>query len=120
MAEGDVNASERLDSWKRPTDAPAIPQGFFARTENSQFVVIDAQGNKTWFVDTTAGAVTVPLLEPKAAFGLRQTVKRLTGGGNGITVTTPTGTIDGAANHSVALQYQSYNYTSDGTNYWIW
>lgn len=110
----------RLDNVFRKSDAPAQVLGFYPRTEGGQFVLVDAQGNKFWFADTTSGAVSISLPEAKVSFGLRFTVKRLTGGANALTVSSVSGNIDGASSHSIPLQYQSFNYTSDGTNFWIW
>lgn len=94
-------------------------RGFIIRAEDGQFVLYDGIGNRTALIDTTAGAVAWSLLEPKIALGLLQVVKRLTGGANALTVTSPSGNIDGAASHSIPTQYQSFTYISDGTNYWI-
>lgn len=110
--------SDADHAFHQTENYPSV-RGFVVRTESSQFVLYDGFGNKTAFIDTTSGNIAWTLLEPKAALGLMQIVKRMTGGANTLTVTAPTGNIDGAASHSIPTQYQSFTYTSDGTNYWI-
>ena len=64
-----------------------------------------------------AAAVTLPV--PTA--GRRVTVKDKSGaaGVNNITVSPPSGTIDGAATYVLTANYQSADFLADGTNYWV-
>ena len=104
----------------RRTDAAPVKVGGIYKDDSGQFTFTDGQGNKYWFVDTTAGNVTVTL--PDATTMTADTqfiVKRTTGGANTLTVTAESGTIDGAASHAITAQYASYSYVSDGQNYWI-
>lgn len=112
---------ERFDQARgfRRTDAYPSVTGIVPRTESGQLCFYDGAGNKITLIDTTAGNVSWSLLEPKNATALLQTVKRITGGANTLTVSSVTGNIDGAASKSIPTQYQSFTFISDGTNYWI-
>ena len=104
----------------RRTDAPSAKEGGIHDDDNGQHIFVDGQGGTYWFVDTTAGNVTVTLPSAlESAPSTKFTVKRLSGGANTLTVTAQAGTIDGAATHSIPTQYLSYDYVSDGTNYYI-
>lgn len=103
----------------RQTDARIAKTGGIFDFEDAQPTLTDGIGNKYWFIDTTAGNVAVTLPTADEAVSKIYTVKRKTGGANTLTVTPGSGTIDGAASHSIAVQYESYSYFSDGDNYWI-
>ena len=112
-------AAEQQAKYRRTEATPALFGGIWT-TEFGQNVFTDGRGWKFYFADTTSGAVSISL--PAAADvapDILFVVKRLTAGANGITVTPLSGTIDGAASHSIATQYMSYAYASDGTNYYI-
>ena len=110
--------AESEHTFHQTENHPGV-RGFIIRTEDGQFTFYDGIGNKTALIDTTGGNVAWSLLEPKAALGLTQIVKRTTAGANTLTVSSPTGNIDGSASHSIPTQYMSFTYVSDGTNYWI-
>lgn len=103
----------------RQTDAQDAKIGGIFEFEGIHPTLTDGFGNKYWFIDTTAGNVTVTLPTADEAVSKIYTVKRKTGGANSLTVAGTTGTIDGAASHSIAIQHESYSYMSDGDNYWI-
>ena len=103
----------------RQTDAPVAKTGGIFEFEGTQPTLTDGFGNKYWFIDTTGGNVSVALPAADEAVSKIYTVKRKTGGANTLTVTPVSGTIDGAASHSITAQYESYSYFSDGNNYWI-
>ena len=70
-------------------------------------------------VNTTGGNISIVL--PAAATSLNYVfiVKRTTAGANTLVITATSGNIDGAASASIATQYDSLSFRSDGTNYWI-
>lgn len=103
----------------RQTDAQGAKVGGIFDFDGIHPTLTDGFGNKYWFIDTTAGNVNVSLPEPDEGVSKIYTVKRKTGGANTLTVTPVSGTIDGAASHSITTQYESYSYVSDGDNYWI-
>ena len=103
----------------RQTDAQTAKTGGIFKFEGTQPTLTDGFGNKYWFIDTTGGNVSIALPAADEAVSKIYTVKRATGGANTLTVTPVSGTIDGAASHSITVQYESYSYVSDGDNYWI-
>jgi len=107
------------NAFRRTDSAPAKIGGIY-KEDDSQQTFTDGQGNKYWFVDTTAGNVTITLPDPTTmAADTIFTVKRTTAGANTLTVQAESGTIDGAATHLIPTQYASYSYVSDGAQYWI-
>lgn len=115
-----VNRSaQQADKFRRTNATPALLGGVWS-IEGGQNVFTDGRGDRFWFVDTTAGAVTITF--PAAADmapDVINWVKRTTAGANSITVSSLSGTIDGAASHSIPTQYMCYGYVSDGTKYHI-
>lgn len=106
----------------RRTDAAPVKTGGLYKTDSDdgQNTFTDGQGNKYWFVDTTAGNVTITL--PDAAEVTADTiftVKRTTAGVNTLTVQTGGGLIDGAATQTIDTQGLCYSYISDGENYFV-
>ena len=121
MSERIFRLSDTGNAFRRTDSAPVKIGGIYKTdTDNGQLSFTDGQGNTYWFVDTTAGAVTVTL--PNAAEVTADTiftVKRTTGGGNTLTVNSDGGNIDGAASQTINTQYASYSYVSDGSSWWI-
>lgn len=71
-------------------------------------------------VDATAGAVTATLPTAASKEGSKVTVKKTDVSVNAVTVEGDgSETIDGAANVSLAAQYDSVTVASDGTEWWI-
>ena len=62
--------------------------------------------------------MTVTLPTPSA--GARVRVKKIDASTNTVTVS-PSGTetIDGASSHTISQQYETYEYVSDGTNWYV-
>lgn len=102
------------------TEAQLVQQGVIFATEDSQLVMYDGQGNKTWFVDTTAGNVTITLPAANAdnAIGVTFTIKRKTAGVNTLTIDPATGNIEGSVTAAMPTQFDFRQYRSDGTEYW--
>ena len=88
------------------------------------WTVVSKSGNYTAsdgeivLVDASAGAVTITLPSPSA--GARVRVKKTDASTNTVTVSpSATETIDGASSHTISKQYETYEYVSDGTNWFI-
>lgn len=65
----------------------------------------------------SGGAFTVTL--PAVAAGAFVTVKKTDSSANVVTVSPASGTIDGASSVALSVQYESYDFVSDGTNWFI-
>jgi len=98
-------------------DIPApTPNEAFTQTVTTDTTLTNAV--ETVLVDASTAPVTVTLPAPSA--DVLVNVKRTDASANAVTVATPgTETIDGAADLSIAAQYDSYTVVSDGTNYYI-
>lgn len=95
----------------------ALSSSISVSTVTTNTTLTDANG--TVLVDTTAGNVTITLPNATTNTGKSFIMKRITAGGNTLTIATGGGTIDGSATVSMPLQYESLTMQSDGTNYWI-
>jgi len=103
----------------RRTDAAPVKIGGLYKTDDGISTFTDGQGNKYWFVDTTAAPVVVPLpAASEATADVIHTVK-IIAGSNSCTITPDSGNIDGAASFAFTTLYASYSCVSDGENYWI-
>lgn len=103
----------------RQTDAQAVKKGGLWDFDGVQPTLTFGNGDVIWFIDTTAASVTVTLPDAADTVSIVYTVKRKTAGINTLTVATVAGNIDGAATKSLALQYDVFSFTSDGSQYWI-
>lgn len=81
--------------------------GLVTKTTNYTMVVADR-------IVLANGTITITL-PPSPTVGLRYTVKNI--GTGTVTVTPSSGTIDGAASTSMAVQYSSLDMLNDGTNW---
>ena len=70
-------------------------------------------------MDASGGNRTVELPDESASSGQVVTVKKTDSSVNTVTVSAPTGTIDGAATSVIKYENQARPYESDGTNYHI-
>jgi uncharacterized metal-binding protein len=70
-----------------------------------------------YLVSNGASAVTITLPTVTSNSGYRVHIKRL--GTANVTVSPASGTIDGAANQVLSIQYSAYTLTTDGTNWYI-
>lgn len=116
-----MRLADRFDSGLRirRTDAPASKEGGLWKTEDGQATFTDGAGNKFWFIDTTGGNVTVNLPDAdEVTPDTRFTVIRTTAGANTLTVQSAVGNINGAGTSSIASQYASETYVSDGANFY--
>ncbi len=76
--------------------------------------------DKIVLADATGGAFTVALPMATGRIGQQPLiVKRLNAGGNAVTIGSAGGTIDGAATASLAAQYATKTFVSDGTNWHV-
>ena len=67
--------------------------------------------------DAIAGSIVITLPTPLA--GQMITIKKICPSANTVTITPPSGTIDGAASKVLYVQHQSITVVCDGTNYFI-
>jgi hypothetical protein len=103
----------------RATDAPVLKQGGLFVDDGGQNTFTDGSGNKFWFIDTSAGNVTVTLPDATSVTAdTRFIVKRTTGGTNTLTVTPGSGTVDGFTSYLLASKNDVATFVSDGSNYW--
>jgi len=83
-----------------------------------EFVTVSYQAVGTdglVLASATGGALTVTLPAVGANAGQALTVKKIDSSAHAVTIG---GTVDGAANPTLASQYQSMTVMSDGTNWW--
>ena len=70
--------------------------------------------------NATGGAFTVTLPNAYGKMGQQPIyVKRTNSGANAVTIASAGGTIDGASSQSLATQYATLPFVSDGTNWFI-
>jgi len=102
-----------------PGDLEDVQRGFEPFTDDGQFAFADGAGNKTYFMDTSGGDVTLTLPSAGPSAGIEYKVKRTTAGVNALTITALSGNIDGTASIGVSVQYDCLQIVSDGSNWWI-
>ena len=93
----------------------APPAGWTIKNVNANYTASDGE---IVLVDASGGAVTITLPTPSASARVR--VKKIDASSNVVTVQ-PSGseTIDGASSHTISQQYETYEYVSDGTNWYV-
>ena len=74
-------------------------------------------GDTAVLVSAAGGARTVTLQEPGQHKGKRLAVRKTEGGGNNVTVSPPSGTIDGGASLTLTAAAPRADIVSDGTNF---
>ena len=91
------------------------PAGWTVKSVNANYTASDGE---IVLVDASGGAVTITL--PSPSNGARVRVKKIDSSNNTVTVQ-PSGseTIDGASSHTISQQYETYEYVSDGTNWYV-
>lgn len=109
-----------IGKWMVQLQSPSnLDVGEIAIETTTATTVTVALSGGMYLVDTTAGGVTVNLPDPSTVLGREFTVKRITAGANTLTVQGVAGNIDGAATKTMATQYMSRVFKSNGTNYFI-
>lgn len=73
--------------------------------------------NSVVLVNATSGAITITLPAPSS--GKTLFIKKTDSSANAVTISAPSGTIDGAASKSLSGQYDALTIVSDGTNFFI-
>jgi len=68
-------------------------------------------------VNATSAPVTITL--PASVIGKYFDVKKMDSSANTVTIAPTSGTIDGAANKTISIQYASITIIGDGTNFFI-
>lgn len=74
-------------------------------------------GNSIVLATGGAGGITITLPAPTA--GKIFNIKKIDSGVGSITISPPSGTIDGSASKLLTVQYQSLTITSNGTNFFV-
>ena len=95
---------------------------FEVKTKTANYLM--TEDDEVILADDTSNSVTIslPALKAGTNIGLNvfYTVKRITAGGNTVTVDTPgSETIDGSATVTIATQYDSIQVVCDATNWHI-
>lgn len=94
-------------------DSP--PAGWTVTSVSANYTASDGE---IVLVDASASAVTITLPSPSS--GARVRVKKTDASANTVTVSpSATETIDGSSSHTISKQYETYEYVSDGTNWFI-
>ncbi len=93
----------------------AAPGGWNVTSQSANYTASDGD---IVLVDASSGAVTITLPSPSS--GAKVRVKKTDASTNIVTVSpSATETIDGSSSHSISKQYETYEYVSDGTNWFI-
>ena len=94
-----------------------IVDGLYADVQSYSSSTVLTNANSVVLVSASGGAVTITL--PAPARGKVFNIKKTDSSLNAVTISPPSGTIDGAASKSLAFQYDSLMITSDGTNFFL-
>jgi len=78
-----------------------------ALTELSEFALVDASDDN----------LTITL--PPATYGLDVYVKKMDASSNTVSITAPSGTLDGVSSVVMSSQYETRHIVSDGTDYFV-
>lgn len=106
MRQLQVTTNQLIDGYVHTTTAVSLS---YTASLNDSIIV----------ADPTSGSVTITLPRADEAKGKRFTVKKKDSGANTVTVQANSGNIDGAASQVISAPYASWDFVSDGTNYWI-
>jgi len=91
--------------------------GFATGVQSVTAASAACNGAAVVLADASINAINMTLPAPLA--GQVITIKRTNINANTVTITPPSGTIDGAASKVLTLQYQSITVVCDGTNYFV-
>ena len=93
----------------------SAPGGWNTTSQTSNYTASDGD---IVLVDASSGAVTITL--PSPSEGAKVRVKKIDASTNTVTVSpSATETIDGSSSHAISKQYETYEYVSDGTNWFV-
>jgi Pectate lyase superfamily protein len=84
--------------------------------KTADYVMLETDG--TIKVDTTAANRAVTLPDPATCPGRIMVVKRVTAGGNSLTVAGAAGNVDGGASVSISANNECWGFQSDGVGWW--
>jgi Pectate lyase superfamily protein len=84
--------------------------------KTADYVMLETDG--TIKVDTTAANRAVTLPDPATCPGRIMVVKRVTGGGNSLTVAGAAGNVDNGASVSISSNNECWGFQSDGVGWW--
>jgi hypothetical protein len=94
--------------------AIAFPMAATAKT--ADYVLLETDG--TIKVDTTAANRAVTLPDPATCKDRIYVVKRVTAGGNSLTVAGAAGNVDGGASVAISSNNECWGFQSDGVGWW--
>jgi len=89
---------------------------FPSTAKTADYVFLETDG--TIKVDTTAANRLVTLPDPATCAGRICVVKRVTAGGNSLTVQGAAGNVDGGASVSISSNNECWGFQSDGVGWW--
>jgi hypothetical protein len=92
----------------------AAPGSYNIVSKSANYTAVD---HDYILMNNPSAPVTVTL--PAAVKGAMVCVKKVAAGTNDITISPQSGSIDGAASDTISLQWQSKDYLSDGTNWYL-
>lgn len=111
-------AHDKPDAQEHLPDAEYIKRGVeFGAPLTGIETTKWSNGDVLYVVDTTSGNIPVILPPVQDCAGQFHMVKRITGGGNTCVVSSDAGTLDGTASYSIATQYLSVTFVSDGEDW---
>jgi hypothetical protein len=94
-----------------------VVDGLYADVQTYAVNTTITNANSVVLVNASAGARTITL--PAPARGKIFNIKKIDSSLNAVTISPPSGTIDGEASKSLAFQWDSLMITSDGTNFFL-
>jgi hypothetical protein len=113
----DYTGSGSIVRQASPTLSGTTTVNAFATGVQSASASAACNGAAVVIADATSGSIVMTLPTPLA--GQMITIKKICPSANTVTITPPSGTIDGAASKVLTVQYQSITVVCDGTNYFI-
>lgn len=97
----------------------SVLQGLYADVLSVSANTLVTNANSVVLVNASGGTVTitVPSASSPSNIGKIFTIKKTDSSANAVTIATLGGNIDGVATQTLPLQYDSFMFVSDGTNY---
>jgi len=109
-----INAAGSATAVKITSDSDAF---IYANLVSVSSNTTLTNGNSIVLVNATSGSRTITLPAPTS--GKIFNIKKIDSSANTVTISPPSGTIDGSASRVIFSQYDSLTITSDGTNYFL-